>query len=64
MRSLPNPFLLPIYAQDLAEEFVNAPPTTSRSHYFRGGPRVLQFVDDVAHCDNDEANSHFTNDYD
>ncbi len=55
--SPPKPFLLPVYAQDLAEEFIRAPPTTSRSRTFRGDPKVLQFVDDAADCDNHVATS-------
>ena len=47
--SPPMPLQLPVYAEGLANEFVRAPPVVSRkSKNFRGDPRVLQFMDDVA----------------
>lgn len=53
--SPPNSYLLPVYAEDLAEEFIRAPPPSSKIRSFHGDPRVLQFIDDVADCDNDIA---------
>jgi hypothetical protein len=45
--------VLPVYACGMADDFVRAPNRTRRSRKFRGDRRVLKFLDDAAHCDDD-----------